>query len=422
MAFKKAFSLLLSAVILFLFCSCEKLPAKENESGNKKIGVYTVQNNENIKAMWLSQFDLNSVCLESGKQRKRKEFEKLMGAIFSNVKNNGFNTVFVQVRPYADSFYPSTLYPASSYVTGDYGVSLSYDPFDIIVKKARALNLSVHAWINPMRAMNEEEIKKVPNTYKIKKWYNEKSGCLVNVQGRFYLNPAYSEVRQLIIDGAAEIARLYKIDGLHMDDYFYPTTSADFDESAYSDFVKENPQVSLPDFRRRALNALVSGIYTAVKAQNKDLLFGISPAGNISTVYNVHFADVYTWCSESGYIDYICPQVYFGLQHEFYPFDAVCRQWQDIVKNENIKLLIGMTLGKAKGKIDYYAGTGKDEWKESTDILKRCLEFTKTLERCSGVAFFSYQYFYSPLLGTPNPDTKAERDNFIPLLKETEWK
>lgn len=422
MAFKKAFSLLLSAVILFLFCSCEKLPAKENESGNKKSGVYTVQNNENIKAMWLSQFDLKPIYLGDGKQRPKADFETKITTVLKNVKDLGFNTVFVQVRPYADSFYPSTLYPASFYVTGDYGVNFSYDPFGIIVAKAHSLNLSVHAWINPMRGVGEDEIKKVPNVYKIKQWYNQQSDRLVNVEGRLYLNPAYSDVRQLIIDGAAEILRIYKIDGLHMDDYFYPTVSADFDKMIYENYLKNGGKLSLADFRRENLNLLVKGLFTAVKTQNRELLFGISPAGNIQKVYSEHFADVYTWCKKDGYIDYICPQVYFGLEHEFYPFDAVCRQWQDIIKNENTKLLIGMTLGKAKAKDDPYAGSGRKEWSQSTDILKRCLEETKKLTSCAGVSFFSYQYFYLPLENTPDPDTKAETDNLIPLLKEIKWK
>ena len=380
------------------------------------------KNYDNMKAIWLSQFDLKPIYLKDGKQRPKADFEAKITTVLKNVKDLGFNTIFVQVRPYADSFYPSTLYPASSYVTGQYGVNFSYDPFSIIVAKAHSLNLSVHAWINPMRAVGEEEIKKVPNVYKIKQWYNEKSDRLVNVGGRLYLNPAYSDVRKLIIDGANEILRLYKIDGLHMDDYFYPTVSADFDKTAYENYLKNGGKLSLADFRRENLNLLVKGLFSAVKEQNSKLLFGISPAGNLQTVFGEHYADVYSWCSETGYIDYICPQVYFGLKHEFYPFDSVIKQWQNIIKNGNVKLIIGMTLGKAKAKDDPYAGKGRNEWKESTDILKRCLQETKRLNKCAGVSFFSYQYFYSPLENTPDPDTKAEIDNLIPALKEIKWK
>ncbi|MBE6770290.1 MAG: hypothetical protein E7548_06005 [Ruminococcaceae bacterium] len=421
MKIMKKFSAALIFVLLFLICGCggHNGNSLSTSEASKK---YVPINFDNMKAIWLSQFDLKPIYLEGGKQRPKSDFEAKITTVLKNVKDLGFNTIFVQVRPYADSFYPSTLYPASSYVTGDYGVNFSYDPFGIIVAKAHSLNLSVHAWINPMRAVGEEEIKKVPNVYKIKQWYNEKSDRLVNVEGRLYLNPAYSEVRKLIIDGANEILRLYKIDGLHMDDYFYPTVSSDFDKITYENYLKNGGKLSLADFRRENLNLLVKGLFSAVKGQNDRLLFGISPAGNLQTVFNEHYADVYSWCSKAGYIDYICPQVYFGLKHEFNPFSKVINQWQNIIKNEKVRLIIGMTLGKAKAKDDPYAGSGRNEWKESSDILKRCLQETEKLNNCAGVSFFSYQYFYLPLENTPDPDTKAETDNLIPLLKEIKWK
>lgn len=404
--------------------SSSKAPSKESSKTSSAAVTVKPQttNYENVKAMWLSQFDLNSVYVEKGKQRNKADFESKISTILGNVKKDGFNTIFVQVRPYADSFYPSTVYPASSYVVGDYGGSFTYDPFKIIVEKAHSINLSVHAWINPMRAMKETEIEKIPNIYKIKKWYNDKSKCLVNLDGRLYLNPAYSEVRGLIVDGVSEIIRLYDVDGVHMDDYFYPTTAETFDSEIFAEYKESGGELTLAEFRRDALDKLVSEIYKTVKAKNKDLLFGISPAGNMETVYTEHYADVFRWCANDGFTDYICPQVYFGLEHEFFDFNSVCNKWQSIIKNDKVKLFIGMTLGKAKAKHDAYAGTGKDEWAKHTDILKRCLENTKNLSKCTGVSYFCYQYFYSPLENTPDPDTKAEVGNFIPVLKSIKWK
>ncbi len=421
MEIMKKFSAALIFVLLFFICGCSSYNG-ENLAASEASAKHDPLNFDNMKAIWLSQFDLKPIYLEGGKQRPKADFETRIAAVLKNVKDLGFNTVFVQVRPYADSFYPSVFYPASSYITGEYGVNFSYDPFGIIVEKAHSLNLSVHAWINPMRAMGEEEIKKVSNVYKIKQWYNRQSDHLVNVEGRLYLNPAYSEVRKLIIDSTDEILRIYKIDGLHMDDYFYPTASADFDKTVYEDYLKNGGKLSLVEFRRENLNLLVKGLFSAVKGQNSKLLFGISPAGNLQTVFSEHYADVYSWCSKTGYIDYICPQVYFGLKHEFNPFSKVINQWQNIIKNEKVRLIIGMTLGKTKSKDDPYAGSGRNEWKESSDILKRCLQETEKLNNCAGVSFFSYQYFYSPLENTPDPDTKAEVDNLIPALKEIKWK
>ncbi len=376
------------------------------------------------KCMWLSQFDLNKVYTNGGKQRDRAQFEKYIKKILANVKDNGINTIIVQVRPYADSMYPSDVYPMSSYVVGAYGNEADYDPFEIIINEGHAAGLSVHAWINPMRAMLVKEITKVPERFLIRQWYNDtakRGKYLVTVSDRVYLNPAYPKVRQLITDGAAEILERYAVDGLHMDDYFYPTTDASFDTAAYAAYKKDGGKLSLADYRRECLSLLVSELYRKTKEAGSDILFGISPAGNINTVYEKQYADVYRWCSEDGYLDYICPQVYFGLEHQTYDFKKVSNTFAGIIKNSSVELIIGMTLGKAKSGTDQYAGTGKYEWRDNKDVLVRCLEYTKSVKHCSGVAYFCYQYFYDPISGVSVTETKAERDKFIPLLKTITW-
>ena len=243
------------------------------------------QNYENIKAMWLSQFDLKSVYTQNGGQRSQKNFERLMTVILNNVCENGINTIFVQMRPYADSMYPSEYYPSSSYSAGGYGKEFSYDPIEIIVRMAHERKLSVHAWINPMRGMLETEIASVDRKYKIKQWYDspERNGTYVVVlDGRLYLNPAYEEVRELIVSGAREIVEKYDVDGVHMDDYFYPTQDASFDGEAYAEYTKTNKAASLASFRKNNLNMLISSLYSAVKAEDPKALFGISPAGVIN--------------------------------------------------------------------------------------------------------------------------------------------
>jgi uncharacterized lipoprotein YddW (UPF0748 family) len=320
--------------------------------------------------------------------------------------------------------YPSDYYPVSACVTGSYGTDVSYDPMEILIREAHELSLSVHAWINPMRCMKDSEIGSVSSNYLIRQWYEDShmNGTrLVLSGGRYYLNPAYDEVRSLIVDGAREILTRYDVDGLQMDDYFYPSTDTSFDEIAYRSYKEAGGKLPLSDFRRQCMNKLVSQLYQTVKTTDKGLVFGISPSGNMETVYTKEYADIYTWCAKEGYIDYICPQVYFGMEHQSYDFIKVCLQWQNILKNENVALIIGMTLGKAKSGVDQYAGSGKYEWTNNKDILLRCLEYTKELKRCSGIAYFSYQYFYNPVTGVSVSETQQERDNFIPLLQTIHW-
>ena len=315
-----------------------------------------------------------------------------------------------------------------SMVVGSYGKDATYDAFEIIIDEAHALGISVQAWINPMRAMLDSEIVKVNDKYLIKQWYSDsvtRGKYVVKVSNRWYLNVAYEPVRQLIIDGAREIVENYDVDGLHMDDYFYPTTESSFDAAAYSDYIRGGGRKTLADWRREQLNELVSGLWSMVKQHDSDILFGISPAGNFNTVYNNQYADIYTWCANEGYIDYICPQVYFGFEHGSCDFVKVSTTYQGMIKTDKVKLIIGMTLGKAlngsKGTEDQYAGSGKREWIENKDILLRGLEYTKKLPKCTGVAYFCYQYFYDPISGTAVSGTKTERDNFLPILKDISW-
>ncbi len=395
-------------------------PTTEGEADTGNVIQY-----ENMKAMWLSQFDLTAIYLDGGSQREQGDFTDRMAQVLDNVCGQGFNTVFLQVRPNADSMYPSAYYPMSAYVTGLLGREAEYDPVAVIVSLAHERGLSIHAWINPMRGMAEEEITLVGQEYALRQWYEDplcRGRYLVNVNGRWYLNPAYSAVADLIVAGASELLERYDFDGLHMDDYFYPTTDPFFDAEAYAAYQETGGTASLADFRRDRLNELVFRLHSLTVESKAGRIFGISPAGNVDTVYNSQYADIYTWCSEEGYIDYVCPQVYWGLEHGSHDFVKVSRQFQDMIQVDSVDLIIGMTFGKALTGEDPWAGTGKDEWTQNQDVLSRCLQTTLALEECRGVAVFCYQYFFDPLTAQPVPETARERETFVPLLNEILWR
>ena len=96
-----------------------------------------------------------------------------------------------------------------------------------------------------------------------------------------------------------------------------------------------------------------------------------------------------------------------------------------MIKTDSVKLIVGMTLGKAfsasKGETDKYAGSGAREWIENKDVLKRELERTKDFEKCTGVAYFCYQYFFDPISGVQVSGTLKERQNFLPVLQSITW-
>ncbi len=354
--------------------------------------------NGETKAVWISQFDLQGVLKENGNQRPKASFTTLFRQMLGKLKDYGFNTVFLQARPYSDSFYPSQYFPWSDMVVSAFGKEAEYDPYAVMVTEARKYGFSVHGWINPLRGMTDQQLQLVDDRFPIKKWYNDpnkKGKNIVFKDNRWYYNSSVAEVRELIANGAKELLKSYQLDGIHIDDYFYYSTS-------------------LED-----VSKMVQGLYQAVKSVNPQAQFGVSPEGSIERDYSIHFADVRKWCSQKGYLDYICPQIYYGLEHETHDFAKVVADWNGLISKESgVYLLAGMTLGKA-GNIDSFAGErGKKEWQEHNDIIKRCIIETRKQSNARGFSIFCYQYLFDPITGAKVERTAAEVANLLPELKK----
>ena len=114
-----------------------------------------------VRAVWLAYLDLAPIL----KGKTEAQFKESIGKMYDNCASIGLNTVIVQVRPFSDSFYPSELFPWSSYCSGTLGKSLSYDPLKIMVSEAKSRGLKIEAWINPMRAMTTTEIQNVSSEF-----------------------------------------------------------------------------------------------------------------------------------------------------------------------------------------------------------------------------------------------------------------
>ncbi len=377
--------------------------------------------------MWLSQYDLSPIFLQSnGQPRKFTDFCEKLNRMTQNLYAMGINTLFVQVRPNTDSFYDSKLFPISVYVGGAGRVTPDYDAFGTLCDTFRRAGFSVHAWLNPFRSMTGDELEALDCRYPVAKWFadsNLRGRYLVECNGRYYLNPAYAEVRRLIAQGADEILERYPLAGIHIDDYFYPTTDPTFDADAYAEYRKSGGRLSLADFRRECAGKTVAELWQTAHRHNR--IFGVSPGGNTERNYHELYADVALWCRSDGYLDYLCPQIYFGLEHGSLPFSEVCREFSLMTAEKKIPLIIGMSAEKAYnaslGVGDRWAGTGSCEWMEHTDILTRSLLLTATLPGCAGVSLFSYRLFYSPLTGLSIPETADESASLFPAMMTVKW-
>ncbi len=353
---------------------------------------YSALNYSEQKGIWISYLEYSSAMMN----KSSKAFRSTIGEYFDNVKALSFNTVYVQVRAFGDAYYRSELFPTGDRYNGTIGAKLSYDPLEIMVEEAHSRNLSVHAWINPMRLMTDSQLKSLSDSYTIKKWYNDSEKCgkyIVKSDGRWYLNPAYPEVEKLISDGISEIVSGYDVDGIQIDDYFYPTTAASFDSTAYN---ASGTAKSLSSWRTDNINDMVKRMNKTVHSANPSVLFGISPQGSVDNNYDTLYADVKTWCRSTDYCDYILPQVYFGFDNAALPYEDTIALWSSMTSSGNVKLVIGLA-GYKIGAADAYAGTsGKNEWINNSDIISRQMKAAKKLGNYGGVAIFRYGSIFEP--------------------------
>ncbi len=398
-------------------------------------GKYIPKNFDFPKIMKLTQWDLseNILLTSSGSIQPEKSFIKKAKTIMQNIKNGGYNTVLLQIRPFADSFYQSEYYPLSTFVTGSYAnQAVKYDAVQIFIDEAHKAGLSIHGWINPMRCMTNKELEKVTGDWAITDWYSHMgddseygeymfAGTDAGGTARLYLNPAYEEVRSLIINGIDEILTKYNVDGIFMDDYFYPEEVKNkpaLDAKAYA--KRTDGSTTIQEFRCNNVNTLIKGIYSKVKEHGQDYIYGISPNGHISHAFNTECADIYTWCSEEGYCDVMYPQFYYGMIHGQVSISVLMDEWNAALTNKNIKLVPILTLHKA-GLNDQWAVTtyGQEEWTKYSDIVLESMTYLLLNEYrpVDGLGFFCYAYFYG---GKTTEAVKKEIDAFTPIWPEYE--
>ncbi|WP_303161375.1 glycoside hydrolase family 10 protein [Ruminococcus champanellensis] len=288
---------------------------------------------------------------------------------------NGFTDVFVQVRSNGDAYYRSRVYPRAASWSQD------FDPFQVFLEENQQVGLQVHAWINPYRCQTAGQMLKIPDTYPTRMWAQEQAESIVQVSGRWYLNPADAHAQALICTGAQELLDGYDIAGLHIDDYFYPTTEPELDAAAFAASRSED----LTAWRTEQVNTLVAALYA--QAHAADRIFSISPRGDPAASAQLLYADPETWCSQSGYCDWILPQLYYGFDNETCGFAEMLALWQGMVQTDGVRLIPGICTYKV-GQADDWAGTGRMEWLTEQEIPAR--QAAAVLETgLNGVAVYS---------------------------------
>lgn len=260
---------------------------------------------DEYRAVWVSYLEWQHTDFSS-----QEAFAAEVGTMLDNIANLGANVVLAQVRPFGDALYPSDLYPFSHLCTGVQGQNPGFDPLAVLVQAAHDRGLELEAWVNPYRLQSGG----TPEALSAENLANTHPDWVKSVESGLYLDPANPEVRDYIAAGVGELCQNYDIDGVHFDDYFYPTTAADFDADTYAAYCDGGGTLALGDWRRQNVDDLVALCYRT--AHEYGVRFGIAPQGDPDSNYQNQYSDAPRWLREAGFVDYLMPQLYWGLDYE----------------------------------------------------------------------------------------------------------
>lgn len=365
-------------IICLLLSSCQH---KNNE--NIKLPEPT----EEMRAVWISCYDHISAY-----GKTENEYRTETDIMFETVKNCGLNTAFVHLRAFSDAFYESDIFPYSSYISGSQDNSLPFDPFEIMLESAEKYGISVHGWINPFRISSKKYISALSDNNPAKTVYESgnKDGEICVLDNGIYYNPACVSNQKLILDGVREIIGKYDVDGIHIDDYFYPSTDESIDRIQFEKYRSGGGSLSLSEWRKANVNAFVAAFYSAVKSADENLTVSISLSANIGTNENELYADCRLWLSSSGYADLIIPQIYFSFAHDTLPFPETLSEWSALERNPSVKLACGIAAYKCNENYSFYDKNEKTDWQSRKNNLAMQVEMIEKDSNYCGFAVFSY--------------------------------
>lgn len=379
----------ISKILIFLLVLSLALPVFSASAASE------VPEKEELRGVWVATVANIDYPSKSTTDSEVLKSEALK--ILDDAEAMGLNAIFLQVRPASDALYKSKLFPWSKYLTGSQGLAPdnAFDPLEFWIAEAHKRGMELHAWINPYRIT-----KKTPKEPKHDLASLDPSNparlkpewVVKHTDGNLYYNPGIPEVRKLVIDGVLEIIENYDIDGIHLDDYFYP--GKDFnDKAAYAKYGTAYGNID--DWRRENVNKLISELSKAINAAGEAVSFGVSPFGiwaNKSAnelgsdtrgtqSYYDQYADTRKWVKE-GLLDYIAPQLYWYIGYEIADYSRLLTWWTDVTAGTGVDLYIGQAAYKT-GDTDL-----KSPWCGVAEMEKQ-LKLNSENKEVKGSIFFS---------------------------------
>lgn len=263
-------------------------------------------------------------------------------AILDRQQANGLNAVFFQVRAAADAFYKSDFEPWSQWLTGKQGQAPDpyFDPLAFIVEEGHKRNMEVHAWFNLFRGVSHDRFSDIHKDHVSKK----NASWFYKFENSMLFDPGIPEVRHYINQLVTDVVDRYDVDGIHLDDYFYPQETHDKhknidDKKTFKRYGDEFKDIE--DWRRFNINMLIKGLNDSIKAHKPYVKFGISPfpiwrhehkdkdgsmTQRAQTSYDGLYADTRKWI-KYGWVDYMAPQLYWSTMHKNANYNHLLNWW-----------------------------------------------------------------------------------------------
>lgn len=355
---------------------------------------------------------------------KNVDYVKMRGyRMLDTLAVNNYTTVYFHVRSMSDAMYESSYEPWSRSLTGTRGKKPPFDPFKFIIEECHKRGLECYAWINPFRYTGNT-IEENPYGPGELNYENSHPEWLMKNHYQYVLNPGLEEVHDQIVKVCKEIVTKYDVDGLVMDDYFYPQggTSESVDADLYQKYVAAGGTMSQGDWRRDNINRLIDRLGKELKAVKPWLRYGVSPAGGAGKSaeehglpaspttadwqYNQIYSDPLAWMF-NGSIDFISPQLYWPIGSSVNEFKENSKWWQLAADESNCQFFPSQHYEKGKYKFTEY----RDEM--------NWLRENTTDDGATGMVIFKYSSFLGERQTVTTPDGKKVAQSLYDQIRET---
>lgn len=361
------------------------------------IGTYSQQKKREMRAVWIAT--VANIDWPSQRTLTSKMQREEMRAMLDKLQKNNINAIVMQIRPTADSFYPSPLEPWSHWLTGKQGEKPNtfYDPLQFIIDEAHKRCIDVHVWLNPYRVTNSYNLNVLSKNH----LYYKNKDLFVKYGGKYYFEPGLDETREFLNRVVEDVVERYDIDAIHFDDYFYPYRVADEefpDESTFRKYPRGFAPNQKDDWRRNNVNMVIAELQQTIKNIKPWVEFGISPFGvwrndNVDPTgsatragvqnYDDLYADILKWLKE-GTIDYVVPQLYWEIGKKVADYEILAKWWSENSFGKN--LYIGLYASQL-GSPD-----ANSAWRKGNELARQ-LKLNTIHPQIDGAVYFSAKAF-----------------------------